>query len=297
MTQQMNQASPDQHPGKKRHGARHRPEPVGLEARGVSCGNQGKIVLSGVDLVVHPGESLALVGPNGSGKSTLIRALAGLRPTMAGQVLVDGRDLSTMSAAQRGRMIALVAQDERPSGDLRIAELVALGMTPHRNPWSRPREEDRIAVMKALGHVGLAALADRPISHTSGGELRRAILARGLVQGAPLLFLDEPTNHLDVHQQLSLLNLIHDLHRTVIAAMHDLDLAAAYFDRAALLGNGGVVEQGDAEQVVAGQAASQYFHVDITPVANPRNNDIHLLMSSPKCPRPAGHRPSKEIDQ
>lgn len=260
--------------------------PVRLAARGLACGNQGSVVLSGVDLDVRPGESLALVGPNGSGKSTLIRALAGLRAPMAGQVLINGRDIMTMPPSERGRTIAVVAQDEQPNGDLRIAELVELGLTPHRNPWSRPREADRVAVLTALERVGLAELADRPVSRTSGGELRRAILARGLVQGAPLLFLDEPTNHLDVHQQLSLLDLVRSLHRTVVAAVHDLDLAAAYFDRAALVGDGHLIESGEAEQVVTGNATARSFQIDITTVDNPRNHDTHLLMSSPEHPRP-----------
>ncbi|SER77500.1 iron complex transport system ATP-binding protein [Propionibacterium cyclohexanicum] len=260
-----------------------------LEARALSCGNQGRVVLSGVDLSVEPGESLALVGPNGSGKSTLIRALAGVSPAMAGRIMVNGQELSTMPSAERGRTIAVVSQDERPSGDLRIAELVELGLVPHRNPWSRPRREDRDTVLEALDRVGLRALADRPVSRTSGGELRRAILARGLVQGAPLLFLDEPTNHLDVHQQLSLLDLVRGLHRTVIAAVHDLDLAAAYFDRAALIDGGRLLELGEAQQVVTGEASAHCFHVDITPVENPRTGDTHLLMGSPQNPRPPQH--------
>lgn len=260
--------------------------PVGLEARDVSCGNEGRVVLRNVNLTVAPGESLALVGPNGSGKSTLIRALAGLRPAMAGQVLVDGQDLARMSARTRGRTVAVVAQDEQPNGDLRVAELVELGLTPHRNPWSRPSEEDRLTVLSALDRVGLRELADRPVSRTSGGELRRAILARGLVQGAPLLFLDEPTNHLDVHQQLSLLGLVRELHRTVVAAVHDLDLAAAYFDRVALIHDGGLADGGATYPVMTSPETEAVFHVDITPATNPLNGDTHLLMSSKDHPRP-----------
>lgn len=269
-------------------------EPVSLEARAVACGNDGAQVLGDVDLTVAAGSSLALIGPNGAGKSTLIRALARLREPMAGQVLVDGQDLATMSARQRGRLMAVVAQDEQPNGDLLVGGLVALGLTPHRNPWSRPRAEDRHTVLDALDQVGLRELADRPVGQTSGGELRRAILARGLVQRAPLLFLDEPTNHLDVSQQLALLELVRGLHRRVVAAVHDLDLAAAFFDRAALVDGGGLVEVGDARAVIAGRATAEAFSIDVTGVTNPRDHASYLLMSSPEHPRPTPTTPPKE---
>ncbi|MFT3875476.1 MAG: ABC transporter ATP-binding protein [Propioniciclava sp.] len=264
----------------------------GIEVRteNLTCGNDQRPVLTGVNLDVPPGTFLALVGPNGSGKSTLLRALAGIRPAMAGAVFVGGRDLARMPARSRGRHLAMVAQDEKPNEDMSLGELVALGLTPHRNPWSGPRSQDRVLVAEALGRVGLGELIDRPVHQTSGGELRRAVLARGLIQQAPVLLLDEPTNHLDVEQQLALLNLVRGLDRTVIAAIHDLDLAAAFFDRVALLDEGSVVAEGTPSEVLGGIAARDAFHIRVAPVRHPHTQARYLLLDSPAYPRPTEHQ-------
>ncbi len=251
----------------------------------LACGNGGDPVVSNVSISVPTGSSLALVGPNGAGKSTLIRALAGLRAPVRGRVEIDGRDLATVPARQRGRMISIVSQDEQPNEDLLVGELVALGLTPYRNPWSGYRSTDRDAVVAALETVELAHLVDRPIHQTSGGELRRVILARALLQGAPLLFLDEPTNHLDVEQQLSLLGKVMGLGRTVVAAIHDLDLAAAFFDQVAVIHDGFICDLGDPLPVMTGRPLREAFRISVTPVTHPETGAQHLLLDSLAHPR------------
>ncbi len=262
------------------------PAAVALRTHDLACGNDKTPVLTGVNLAVAPGSFVALVGPNGSGKSTLLRALAGIRRPMAGAVFADDQDLSRLSARSRGRLIAMVGQDEKPNEDLCVGELVALGLTPHRNPWSGPRSHDRELVGAALAQVGLAELIDRPVGQTSGGELRRAVLARGLLQRAPVLLLDEPTNHLDVEQQLALLSLVRTLDRTVVAAIHDLDLAAAFFDQIALIDNGSITTVGTPTDVLCGGPAHAAFGIRVASVRHPHTKARHLLLDSEAYPRP-----------
>src|SRR5699024_1747697 len=202
-----------------------------LQARGVACHIAGRAIVSDIDLDVPRGSMLGLVGVNGSGKSTLIRALAGLRDPAAGTVAVDGVDMASMSARQRATKLAYVGQEESPPEDLLLDEMVAMGRIPHRPPWALGGASEHELSLNALTAVGLKHAAKRRCDQLSGGERRRAMLARALAQGCDLLILDEPTNHLDIHHQLHLLETVRGLGQTVIAAMHDLALATAFFDR------------------------------------------------------------------
>lgn len=261
-----------------------------LEARGVTVQIGQRTILRDIDLTVPPGGRLALVGPNGSGKSTLIRTLAGLLPAMAGRVSLDDADIHSMTSRRRAQLIAVVSQEEQPLADQRAGEYVALGLTPHLNPWRGPNREQRRVVRDALERVGMSDFADRPMGQMSGGERRRVILARGLAQGSPVLFLDEPTNHLDIAQQLALLHLIRGLRKTIVAAVHDLDLASAYFDEMVVLAEGSALTTGPSAEVLQTPAAQEAFRVRITQVRHPLSAERYLLVDSPVHPRTTKHR-------
>ncbi|CAB4938555.1 unannotated protein [freshwater metagenome] len=270
------------------HGARF-PAPADdprtphLQARGLACdvgGRRGRRVLTGVDLAVRHGEMLGVVGPNGTGKSTLLRVLAGVRPAAGGAVLVDGTPLVDRSPRARAREIAMVGQEEQPQSDLLVGEVVALGRTPHRPPWAGGDDAERTAVLDALAAVELDHAVDRSVEQLSGGERRRVLLARGLAQEAPLLVLDEPTNHLDVRHQLALMRMIRRLERTVVVAIHDLNLAMAVCDRVAILHDGAVHADGPPEDVLTPAAIREVFGVEAVPVRHPDTGHVHLLFTT-----------------
>ncbi|MGE4425671.1 MAG: ABC transporter ATP-binding protein [Solirubrobacteraceae bacterium] len=252
-------------------------DPAPLEARGVACAIGKRTIVRDVDLTVRTGEMLAVVGPNGTGKSTLLRALAGVRPVAAGTVLLNGTPIQDRSARRRAREVAMVGQEEAPPADLLVGELVALGRTPHRSPWAGGDAAERDAVLSALAAVDLADVVDRPVEHLSGGERRRVLLARGLAQEAPLLLLDEPTNHLDIRHQLALLAMVRRLERTVVLAMHDLDMAAAFCDRIAVLHDGYLHTVGPPADVLTPDTVRTVFGVRATPVVHPETGETHLL--------------------
>ncbi len=257
-----------------------------LQCRGLTCEIGGRTIVSGVDLDVPRGSMVALVGPNGSGKSTLIRSLVGLRPAAAGHVHVGGTDLAEISSRQRAKLLAHVGQEEGPTEDLLVGEMVALGRVPHRQPWSLDASSERPLVMEALEMVGMADFADRPCQHLSGGERRRVMLARGIAQGSELLVLDEPTNHLDVHHQIQLMETIRGLGRTVLAAVHDLPLAAAHFDRVAVLHEGGLLAVGEPAEVLDPQVLRTVFGVRATHLVDPATGRVHLVLGA-GAPAPA----------
>ncbi|MBM0123577.1 ABC transporter ATP-binding protein [Pimelobacter simplex] len=250
-----------------------------LSAHGLTCAIGRRTVLSDVDLEVRPGEVLGLIGANGTGKSTLLRTLAGVRAPAAGEVRVGAQPLAGLRPQERARRIGYVAQEEAAPSDLLVAELVALGRVPHRGARGGLGADDRAAVRHALRLVDLEYAAAQPLDRLSGGERRRAVLARGLAQEAPLLLLDEPTNHLDIGHRLALIRLIRGLGRTVVLALHDLDLAATFCDRIAVLHDGRLVAVGEPDAVLTPTVLHDAFGVLATRVTHPLTGRTHLLFS------------------
>lgn len=277
---------------------------VALRLRGVTARLGGRDVLAGVDLDVRTGERLGIVGVNGAGKSTLLRVLAGVLHPRAGDVWLAGPDgalddLHDVRPRERARRVAFVPQEDVVAAELRVGELVALGRVPQTKPWSRGGVEERAIVAAALDDVGLAARADGACDQLSGGERRRALLARGLAQRCPVLLLDEPTNHLDVSWQLRLLELCARRAETLVATIHDLDLALRHFDRIAVVGwpegtaeaeravvPATVVALGPPAEVLGSDHVATHFGVASVQVRHPHRDQSHLLVHSREEPRP-----------
>lgn len=255
-----------------------------VRCRELGCAIAGRTILSDVGLDVGRGRMVALVGVNGSGKSTLLRTLAGLRPAAAGRVEIGGENLAELAPRHRARMLSYVGQEDSPPADLLVGEMVALGRIPHRPPWAVRGRDERGTVLDALAAVGLADAVDRRCEALSGGERRRVMLARGLAQGCDLLMLDEPTNHLDIHHQIRLLETIRDLGRTVVAVMHDLSLAATYFDEVAVLHDGGLLTVGTAAEALAPAVVRSVFQVPAAHLAHPETGREHLVLGPGAVP-------------
>lgn len=213
----------------------------------------GATVLDGVDLTVDAGQLVGLVGPNGAGKTTLLRTINGRLTPVDGRVELDGSTVGGLSARELGRRVATVPQQTDLSFDFTVREIVELGRHPHRPRFGGP-DPDPEAVDRALRRTATDHLADRSVTATSGGERQRVLLARALAQDTPTLLLDEPTASLDIHHQVRTLELVQDLveadGRTVIAAIHDLDLAARYCDELVLLTEGRIRTTGPPESVL-----------------------------------------------
>jgi len=206
-----------------------------------------------VSASVARGEWLTLIGPNGAGKTTILRALAGL-VSFTGAIELEGRALRTSSRRQIARRIALVPQKPETPGALTVAEYVLLGRTPHIGYLATESRADEGAAAAALERLVLSEFADRPLDSLSGGELQRVVLARAIAQDASILLLDEPTTALDLGRQQHVLELVDELREeaglTVVAALHDLTLAAQYADRLLLLDAGRVIGDGSARDVL-----------------------------------------------
>ena len=250
-----------------------------LRASRLSCSRGARTVISGVDLDVPAGSRLAVVGPNGAGKSTLLRVLAGLDSPSEGSVSVGGENLHALRPRVRAQTLAVVGQEDQPSGELNVAEVVGLGRTPYRAPWSTAIEGGDHLVEEAMQSVGLGGWGGRACNQLSGGERHRVMLARALAQTTPILVLDEPTNHLDVAWRLRLMRVLDDLDCTVIAAMHDLDLALRHFDTLAVVADGTLLAHGAPLEVLTPALLRRVFEVEGDVVRHPRTGRPHLLLT------------------
>ena len=224
-------------------------------------------VLSDVDLTLARGELVALVGTNGSGKTTLLRLLTGILEPDSGEVRFDDQPLSGWRRIDLARRVAVLPQQmDLPIG-FRVTELVEMGRAPHARRLFASTEADERAVARALADADALDLADRFADDLSGGERQRLLVAMALAQEPDLLLLDEPTLHLDLAHQVALLAAIRRLRDqrglTVLAVLHDLNLAAAFAPRVAVLGEGRVVADGPPAEVLTPDLVEQVFGVQV----------------------------------
>lgn len=211
-----------------------------LEAHNLTGGYAGKPIVQEITLALQSGEWLSLVGANGSGKSTLLKLMSRLLKPQTGAVLLDGKAIHTQNAAVVAQKLALLPQQQIIPVGLTVRQLVSLGRTPHQPWWQWELDpEDRDKVEKALQLTRMQPLRDHPVEQLSGGERQRAFLALALAQDPQVLLLDEPTTYLDIRYQLQLLELLKKLNQeqklSIITVLHDVNLAARYSSRIALL--------------------------------------------------------------
>ena len=244
-----------------------------LKIEGLSVFYGARRILQAVSLDVQSGQVLALIGPNGAGKSTLVRAVSGIIPVQAGKVGADGTDLLSLPAMRRARYLAVVPQAVSMPPAFTVWETVLLGRTPYLNFLGQISEMDEQIARLALQRVDALDLAERRVGELSGGEQQRVLLARALVQSTPILLLDEPTVHLDLRHQVSLMDTIcrraNNANLAVLVALHDLNLAARYADRVALLVAGEVKAAGTPRQVLTPELISEAYHLTVRVVPHP----------------------------
>ena len=235
-----------------------------FDAQAVSFSVEAKTLLDGVDVRAERGQFLGLIGPNGAGKSTLLRALSGVLRYQEGAVALEGSDLQSMPARDVAAMLALVPQIAPYTQGFTAFELVVMGRYPHLGRFQVEGEADDRIAREAMRRTETEQFAERTLDTLSGGERQRVFLARALAQQPRVLLLDEPTSNLDILHQLKILGLVRTLvddGLTVIAAIHDLNLAARYCDRLVLLSEGRVVTEGPPEEVLTPETIESTFGV------------------------------------
>lgn len=223
-------------------------------------------VLQDIDLQLAPGQFYGLIGPNGSGKTTLLDLLTATRSLQSGQISFQGKSLADYAKKELATKIALVPQQFSMGFDFTVADLVLMGRYPYIPRFSNPSKRDLDLVDEAMHVMQIQSLRDRLITDLSGGEKQRVVVARALAQDTEVLVLDEATSNLDIHHTIEIMHVIRKLvcneGRTVIAAIHDLNLAAAFCDQVIVLKEGRIFSAGAMAATLTPQLISEVFQVE-----------------------------------
>lgn len=256
--------------------------PSELAGRGLTYAYDAQPVLVAADISVRSGESVALIGPNGSGKTTAVRLLSGDLHPQSGDVFLDDHPFASLAPRERARRIGVVPQSIDPQLGFVTGDLVAMGRAPYLGLLGSLSDGDRRAVRAALASTDSTQLETRLFRELSGGEQQRVALAMVLAQETPFLLLDEPTTHLDLHHQHALLELLRRLQRErglgLLAVMHDLNLAALYFDRLIVLSRGRVVGDGAPADLLESEEVLAVFAAPLVRVSHPDTGAPQVLL-------------------
>ena len=243
---------------------------MGIEVKNLSFSYGDRPVLHDISFSVGRGEFLSILGPNGVGKSTLFRCVLGLLSGYGGQVLVDGIDARSFSARESARHIAYIPQSSRSIFNYSVFDIVLMGRTSGLSTFRCPGKKDREICRWALEKVGIARLHDRCFHRLSGGEQQLVLIARALVQKAPVLMLDEPTANLDFGNQIRVLEQARSLARegyTVIQTTHQPEQSYLFSDRILALQEGRVLTEGTPQEVLTRETLHALYGLDVDVVS------------------------------
>lgn len=267
--------------------------PARLAVRGLAAGYPGRRVIDGLDLEFAPGRITMVIGANACGKSTLLSTLARVLPPQEGQVELDDADIAGLSRRTFARSVGLLPQHPSAPDGLTVAELVSRGRHPHRGVFQRWSATDTARVDDAMARTGVSALAERPVGDLSGGQRQRVWIAMALAQEPRVLLLDEPTTFLDLSHQIEVLDLLRELNRsdgtTIVAVLHELNLAARYADDLIVMCDGRVVAHGAPSDVLTAEVVAAAFDLEALVIPDPLTHTPLVI------PVPGGaHAPADE---
>ncbi len=257
---------------------------ITIEMNNVSLGYSRRTVLQDVSLRVGPGEMVGLIGPNGCGKSTIIRALSRIIAPLSGRITVAGRDIKKISRRELAHLIGVVPQMPILPSAFTAFEIVLMGRNPHLGFLQYEGPKEIAIVWQAMEKTGTQSFAERRVSELSGGEIQGLLIARALAQETKAILLDEPTANLDIGRQIETLDLIRNMcsesNLAVLAALHDLNLAAQYCDRLVLLHEGRVYAEGTPREVITSSNIARVYGAASCVYSHPVNGLPCVLLQA-----------------
>ena len=245
-----------------------------------SCGSVS--ILERIGFEVAPGEFFGIIGPNGSGKSTLLQLLSAVEKPDSGQILLKGKPSARYTRKELARWMAVLQQDAIPPISFTVREVVEMGRYPFQNWLGDEQDAPAGLIDSIMERLGLAPLADRSLDQLSGGERQRVALGKAMAQQPQLLMLDEPTTYLDIGYQIQLMDYVRDWQQeaglTVVAVLHDLNLAALYCDRILVLKQGQAVRIGKPEDIMRDDIIASVYGTVPLVVAHPDKGTPQILL-------------------
>lgn len=262
-----------------------------LRAEKIELRYADRTIVDELSLEIPDGGFTVVVGPNGCGKSTLLRALGRMLTPRSGRVVLDGNDIRSYRTKEVARRIALLPQSPLSPGAISVADLVSRGRYPYQSMLRQWSPEDEHVVSEALNEVGMRYAAEQLVDELSGGQRQRVWIAMTLAQRTPVLLLDEPTTFLDIAHQIEVLDLCSQLHqsgRTLVAVLHDLNLAARYATHVVAMRSGKIVMQGSASDVFTPELLREVFDLEALVLEDPETGRPLVV---PRDRRPVSQLP------
>jgi iron complex transport system ATP-binding protein len=257
---------------------------IELEMQKVTLGYDHHPVMEDITLKVAPGELVGLIGPNGSGKSTIIKALSHIISPRSGRILIDGRNIADIPRRELACLVGVVPQLPLLPSTFTAFEIVLMGRNPHMGLFQSEGKRDWEMAREAMTKTGTAELANRYVNELSGGEIQCLLIARVLVQETRAILLDEPTANLDIGRQVEILDLIKKLcaesHLSVLAAIHDLNLAAQYCDRLLLIKDRRIHAEGTPPEVITDKNIRDVYGAENCVYTHPVNRLPTVLLGA-----------------
>ncbi|WP_133015490.1 ABC transporter ATP-binding protein [Clostridium cuniculi] len=247
---------------------------MNIKAENINITLEKNNILKGINIEVDNKEVVGIIGPNGSGKSTFLKCIYRVLKPNDGAILLDKVDIKGMTVKESSKRLAVLSQHNNYNFDFTVKDIVLMGRSPHKKFMERDNKEDYDIVNDALKKVEMLEFKDRCFQSLSGGEQQRVILARALAQQPQCLILDEPTNHLDIKYQLQLMRIVKNLNIEVIAAIHDLNIAAMYCDKIYVLKDGEIIKYGNPKEVLTKELIKEVYEVDAEVILN--NERIYI---------------------
>lgn len=262
----------------------------GLRAQHLSLAYDDTVIVDNLTVAIPNGRITVIVGANACGKSTLLRGLARLLKPRAGGVLLDGHDIHRLPTKEVATRLGMLPQQPVAPEGITVGDLVARGRHPHQRWLRQFSSDDEAAVLAALQATSTADLADRSVDELSGGQRQRVWIALALAQGTSLMLLDEPTTFLDLAHQVEVLNLLTRLNavdgRTIVAVLHDLNMACRYANHLIAMRDGTIVAEGPPVDVITRELVRVVFELDAHIIPDPYTG-TPLVLPVPAAAHPA----------
>ena len=238
-------------------------------------------VLNNINITMEKGKFYTIIGPNGSGKTTLLRLISKALNANKKEIFIEDKDLNSINSKLLSQKMAMVPQNTEIEFDFSVEDIVLMGRTPHISRFSSEGEKDFHIAKVAMEITNTLKFKDKKINELSGGERQRVIVARAICQDTEIILLDEPISHLDIHHQIEIMNEIKQLNEnkkiTIVAVLHDLNLAAAYSDHMILMNNGRIHSHGKPSDVLNEKAIKEVYDLDVYIANNPKTGKIFIM--------------------
>ena len=253
-----------------------------LITKNFSAGYDGKKFIESINLSLEKAEWVGIIGANGSGKSTLLKGISRIIDSYSGNVYLYGQDIHLSSSKEIAKKVSVLPQQQKANLPLTVYELVCLGRSPHKKWWELELDEnDYITVERAIDLADMRTFKNKPIQSLSGGQRQRAFLALALAQDAKIILLDEPTTFLDIRYQLQFFDLLKRLNKdqelSIITVIHDVNLAARYCDRIAVMKEGELLGIDTPRKILKKEMMLQAFNVETCLIETPVGLQMCIL--------------------